>query len=562
MKKNFGKIIGLVAFFMLNAFTFADAATFYVSSSGTASNSGLTESLPTTLASVYAKADNDKEIIVLNDLTYTDATSAYSGKVTIKGKTASVNLTLPSTVSLKGDLEIDNVNLKTAATIYANGKHLKIGSNVTSTDRLTVYGGASSALTADTNIELLGGRYSKVFGGCKSATLSGSTNVIFGGNANPGDGINDSDKSTISPCYVYGGGDNGAVSEKTNVTLQDNAVAYFIVGTGAGASGALVNDTNIYIKGGKVMNVYGGSDSQNVSNCNAHITITGGMAEALFGGCQSRAFSGNTYINLFGGEVTRRVYTGCYNNVTTSGLSAKYDSDYYVTGNTTVTFAPGVMVNTKKELSSDNQSNMGVFSGSRTKSQHDAEQNTIIYLDNSYSTFKGTIGEKSLAGWFLGLKSFEDFIIKSGTGGKVYTTGTKGQLYIEPDKGNYGAIGSSYYINEVASVSSKTTDVTFAKNFAIDAVSADVSENGSVSGTVSLGAKNVKNADDPSVYVAIYDETGRFMGADFSKTTSNMTSFSFNIDGNFDSEKTYTLKTMLWDKALNPLIDENVITFQ
>ena len=65
-----------------------------------------------------------------------------------------------------------------------------------------------------------GGKYNGIYGGCKGQTLTGSTNVVLGGNANAGESISDSD-SKASKCYVYGGGSSGAVTGITNVTLQD-----------------------------------------------------------------------------------------------------------------------------------------------------------------------------------------------------------------------------------------------------------------------------------------------------------------------------------------------------
>ena len=111
MRKLILKTLLLYVFFASVTAMSVNAATYYVSSGGSASNTGTTETTPTTLASVYSKADNEKEVILLDDITYTNASSVYSGKVIIKGKTTAINLTLPSTVSLKGDLEFDNLNL-------------------------------------------------------------------------------------------------------------------------------------------------------------------------------------------------------------------------------------------------------------------------------------------------------------------------------------------------------------------------------------------------------------------------------------------------------------------
>ena len=285
-----------------------------------------------------------------------------------------------------------------ASTIYANGYKFETSESITSIDRLNVYGGKKSAGNGgDTNVILLGGLYQNIYGGGNGGMINGNTNVVLGGNANAGDGINDG-ASNISPCMVYGGGENGTVSGKTNVTLKGNAVAKYLVGAGTGTNGT-AKDTNIFIEGGKVMNVYAGSRSVTLpSGTVTHITMTGGLAEALFGGCEGVALTGHTYINLLGGEVSRRVYTGCYNDAKEGigffEIKLTYQSDRYVTGTTTLAISPNAKVNTKTGLSGTNILNVGVFSGSRTANQHDAEQNTIIFLDGCYSAFKNKIGEK------------------------------------------------------------------------------------------------------------------------------------------------------------------------
>lgn len=93
-------------------------ATYYVSSSGSNSNSGITKSSPlASISEAYKKDSKDKTIIVLDGMTYSDAASKYSCNVTIKGDTNSVVLSLPSTVSLKGNLKIENVTLSGTSVI-------------------------------------------------------------------------------------------------------------------------------------------------------------------------------------------------------------------------------------------------------------------------------------------------------------------------------------------------------------------------------------------------------------------------------------------------------------
>ena len=328
--------------------------TVYVSDAGLAENTGESASSPITLAKAYQNIDDTKEIILAGNTTYTEA-PAHIKNLTIKAENASTVLTLASDVSLKGDTTFSNLTINGAKTVYANGYALTVDETVTSTDKLTVFGGANGkAVSGDTNVTLLGGLYNNIYGGGNSGVVNGSTNVTVGGNVNPGNTNNDQ-----GYCMVYGGGANAAVKGKTNVTLADNAVVKYVFGAGTGANGTAV-DTNINITGGKVMNVCGGSKETAtvLTNCDTHITMTGGLAESLFGGSQYSNLTGNTYVNILGGEVSRRVYTGCYNAVDfgLSGLSvqATWASSYHVIGTTTLTLAPGVKLNTKTDLSSDN----------------------------------------------------------------------------------------------------------------------------------------------------------------------------------------------------------------
>ena len=175
-----GVITGIPAT-MVNA---ESVKTIYVSTTnGNNQSTGETEATAVkTLATAYSKLNGNGNIVLLDNITYSEAPAAYTGNISIKGKTSEVQLTLPSTVSIKGNLEIDNVKLLTKSTIYANGYKLVIGNNVTSESRLTVYGGKASASVTSTDITLLGGLYERVYGGGNSGAVSGNTNVVFGGN--------------------------------------------------------------------------------------------------------------------------------------------------------------------------------------------------------------------------------------------------------------------------------------------------------------------------------------------------------------------------------------------
>lgn len=544
MKRNLLLITLLIAVvFTLCTSVFAGSVTtYYVSSSGNASNNGLAESTPTTLASAYTKSGTDKKIVLLDGVTMTLPSSAYSGTIEICGKSASTVLTLPATVTLNGAMTFDNVTL-TGATIYAAGHPFTVGTGVTTSANLTVYGGANGATVASTNISLLGGKYANVYGGGNNGNVTGNTNVVFGGNANIGMGIDDSNSSTLCPTNVYGGGTgSGKVLGSTNITLKDNAVAQYVVGAGTNTAGDSVKDTNICIQGGKALGIYGGGiDGVTLTGCDTHITMTGGLVEQIFGGSQ-RNLTGNTFIYLLGGDVARRVYSGCYNDAKLS-----YSTSYYVNGTTNIVIGSGAKLASETGLSSGNKNNRGVYSGSRLGSKNSNEKNTLVFLDGCYDSQKSVIAKDSSYLFFLKFSSFEDYTIKASSGGVVDPTKTAGTVYVKPDNCNYGQIGSAYYINENAAVSTGATTVSFAKNFEVTSVSASVS-GGATTGTVKYIAKNVKNKPSPKLYVGFYGDNDRLIGSKIYSASATETECPFECGVN-----AVKVKAMLIDGNFTPL---------
>ena len=523
----------------------------YVSAAlGNDDNSGESADSPLkTLTAAYKKLFMASEIIVMDDMALELPGTANEGFV-LKGNTASVKLTLPAEVNLTGNLYIDDVTLVDASTIYANGFKLKIGSGVTSADtskRLTVYGGKKNdSLTGNTDIELLGGYYANVYGGGYCGTINGNTKVVLGGNANINDSIKDND-SNFSKCRVFGGGHYASVTGKTDVTLSGNAVAAYVYGAGevckadAGQADCVV-ETNVNITGGKVMNVYGGACYMALSQCNTNITMTGGVAEALFGGSISIGMNGSTNITVKGGEVTRRIYTGCYNDYTISG----WVSNYYVTGTTNFMLYPGV------NLSLNYDSNRGVFSGSRMKAKQNAEKNTIIYMDDCYNSFSSKTGEQ---GWITVCDSYHDYIVKANAGGDVYGTTTGGTIKIVPDagyKGKVSGINTEYLTEGLATLASNTATVTFerAADYQVNDLTASKGD-GSVSGSADIMGSDAAN--EPKLVVAVYDKATGMMLACSAQNAGTSGNKSFNLNCNLESGKKYIVKAMIWDSEIKPL---------
>lgn len=471
----------------------------YVSSTGSDNNDGKTPEAPLqSFAEAYKQAAllNYEKIVIASDIDYEECPVSYDGTITIEGKIGNEKLDIQVNedkyINIVGNTTFSNLVLSSTeqVNIFAQGNELKIDENVTTEQRLGVFGGKRRAkMEGNTNLTILGGKYVVICGGGLTGDVEGNTYVTVGGNVNEGDGIDDSNSATISPCYIWGGGGNASVLGETHVTLKDNAVAKYVCGSGEKTKGK-EKKTYINIEGGKVMNVYGGSakaGATDLENCDTHITMTGGMAESIFGGSEQNSMTGNTYINLKGGEVTRRVYTGCYNN-----YSGTWGSDNYVNGTTNLMLYPNAKVNTKNGLSSSNTSNVGVFSGSRTAEAHAIEKNTIIYMDNCMSKFETQIGDKS--GWESTLKSFENYVVDVKSGGSVEPVDA-GVIKILPDEGNVAYVDNNILETETLNISEgKTVVVEFSKPKETLNISIDY-ENEELTGFADGGSYKINGSD-------------------------------------------------------------------
>lgn len=214
------------------------------------------------------------------------------------------------------------------------------------------------------------------------------------------------------------------------------------------------------IQTGKAMKVYAGSaGSAPTLKCDTNITMTGGVTETLFGGSEGTNLTGNAHLYLLGGEVTRRVFSGCYNG-TSGWFFISIASSNHIKGTTTIVIDNDAKLITKSGLSSGNQMNSGIFAGSRKSSKNAEEVNTIIFLNDSYDSKKSLIGDKS--GWSGTFKSFETYTIKAGKGGSVDTIGN-GVIFLKPDVGMAAQVGGKTYGAENINVSTGTTDVKFVE---------------------------------------------------------------------------------------------------
>jgi len=254
--------------------------------------------------------------------------------------------------------------------------------------------------------------------------------------------------------------------------------------------------------------------------------------------------TGNTYITLLGGDVSRRVYSGCYNNYE---LFSGWETNNFVTGTTTLAVSPDVKLASKTELCGDNQTDMGIYAGSRDNKNHAEEESRLIFLNGSYSKHSAKIGASGFPS-----DSYEDYIIKATENGMVMGTNTSKTIVITPDSGYFASINNASYDACDYTLSSPTTDVAFKKNFLINNVTATKGEN-VANGTADINANNTTALEpNPQFYVCVYEaDSNKLIDCAVSAATTGQK--TFNLDCQFEEGKRYIVKAMMWNAELKPL---------
>ena len=245
-----------------------------------------------------------------------------------------------------------------------------------------IYGGSNGGMVEKTNLTLLAGNYTNIYGGGKNDTVLGNTNVYVGGSVNSSIDVSDHGISE----RVFGGSNNGSVLGDTNITIADDAKSSVVYGGGNGADSIVKGSTNVTVNGGSVMGYYGGSYAGTVYNCN--LVMNDGYVEQIFGGCQNTSMTGDTNITVNGGKVTRRIYGGCYNEADYAIFSGPdYFTDYFVNGNTTVT------IGANANYTHSGSQECAISAGSRNDINH-TEENATLKFENKtvYNNIKSYVG--------------------------------------------------------------------------------------------------------------------------------------------------------------------------
>ncbi len=356
----------------------------YLSDNGNDANIGDSADYP--VATIDRAIDQVYEggtVYITDTFTPSSTWSKHYKKIEISG--GIFNASSLSTVTLSDSTKFTDVtlNFKSGSSLYAGGNKLIIADDVTVNGNPYVYGG-DTVEVASTDIEIYSGSYQRIYGGGNGANVIGNTNVKVGGTVN-----SDLDETNHSGgVYIIAGCNNATVGGNTYLIVEGSTKSTHIFGAGVGASSTVVGKTNVIINGGAFMSAYAGSTNGKCSD--TELTLAGGTIEQVFGGNSSSSMTGNTKLNIIGGTVTRRIYGGCYNEATRSGLNLNWASTNHVTGNTTVLLSSDadVVFNTDFD-------DYGIFACTRYKSHFLDENSTLIYEDSAAkSEFEGKIGQK------------------------------------------------------------------------------------------------------------------------------------------------------------------------
>ena len=447
----------------------ADGKTVYVSSTGSDENDGSEAAPFATLQKAWTNSDTGKLTIVIVDnvvldvstVAFTFGSENKASETVIKGATASslLDLSAKTRMGLYGGgskFTFDNITLKFDQTLssnvptakfYANGRHVVITETVTFADNapINIFAGGNGIEVASTRLEVYGGYYYYIYGGGENYPVTGDVNLTVGGNINADENIDD-ESSNVAQARIYGGGYKGAVGGDVNINYGGNAIARVLTGTGR-ESGEVGGSININMTGGKVSTI-SATKTVHDKDADVHISMTGGLCEAIFGGGESTSITGNTVVYVGGtADVSRRIHGGCYNESTSSGTSR-------VIGSATVIIDSGCKLASGTGLSWMNSFYMAINAGSRLSTDPADEFSTLVFLNDTYSTYSSKMSS-----------SFkQDYVVKVGKGGTVDSAmnGTAA-LTMLPDEGKAAVIGTEKLASgQTYALSATTTEITFA----------------------------------------------------------------------------------------------------
>ena len=379
---------------------------------GAASNSvTVTSAAELNVALRSAKGDCTINISGTVQVTSPLPQGAEGANITMTGGTLDLSKLNPVYMNNNITFKTMTLQVLNGSTLYANGYDLFIDSDVTmkyvdssaaektgADISFTVYGGGLyKTINGDTNLRLESGIYTRVYGGSNGGKVIGNTNVIIGtkGNVNNNDLVGWNDTTHGSSYQFFGGSNGGVIVGDTNITVGNYAYADYVVG-GNNSGGSIGGTANMDFSG-YAYGLYGASRGGNTMN-DVNLTMRGGGVADIFGGSAGYSLGSaedpsNVIVKFFGGDITRRIYAGSYNEE--YNASAAVSSYVYGTAAVVIGGNPSFSFNHKIEvlggITTINGAE-GIFASSRQNNASSNELGRIIFLNGDFSSQIGGSG--------------------------------------------------------------------------------------------------------------------------------------------------------------------------
>lgn len=321
-------------------------------------------------------------IVVDGTVAVTKAPGIHNKTVTVTGGTLDFT-GLGGDVHLGDHITFENITLTFTENVclYANGYKVKMGAGVTMTNPIKIFGGKNGGTADSTDLTLLSGEYTEIYGGSYNGNIIGDTHLYVGGNVNANVDVTSHSRLRV----IYGGsyisgGNTQTIGGTAYTVFTDSAKANYLYGGNYG-SGNISGGTNITVSGGATMAVYGANGSGDYSG-DAKLLICGGTMEQVFGGSEGGSMNGNVVVDITGGTITRRVYGGCYNEYDGSWTTSRY-----VSGEIFLTLHSGANINF-----SSSRSDKAIYSHSRHATLSDTEVSNLVFADSTaYDNYKNKV---------------------------------------------------------------------------------------------------------------------------------------------------------------------------
>ena len=196
-----------------------------------------------------------------------------------------------------------------------------------------------------------------------------------------GYGIEGQDSSGNSVNYtksiigtVYGGNNQGGMTQTTNVTINGGEVQDVY----GGGNQAISNVTNVNINGEVQKRVFGGGNQAGV-NTNTNVTLSGGnVADNVYGGGNEGTVTGNTYVRVKNSTLNNSLYAGG------NGVSAIVygNTNLIMEGNNNVTnnvFGGGNQAATGTESNNNSKSTVNIVGATVGKNVYGGANTSVVY---------------------------------------------------------------------------------------------------------------------------------------------------------------------------------------